>query len=353
MTMKKILVLLIGLILVAGSLVVSGCQSSNKSTGEVKAEPKAETIELRFTTVNASTQPNFKVFEEFANKVNEKTNGRVKITVYPTGTLNPPPETFNAVKTGLADIGAAPVGYSAAIMPLSKLLGDAMMGVPNVREATRIWNTAYNEMPELQKEFEDMHVLWLYSTSPLSIGTTKKPIHKIEDFKGLVMRFPPGTEPLAKAWGVSPVNMPVGDIYSALQKGAVSGFMGGSEMLQSMKLAEFTKHVTQAQMVFGLSYAAMNKKVWDSLPADVQQILDDVAKWAHEAAISKNEEAETKVQEFAKSQGVEFITLDQAELQKLYSASKPVFDQIAAGLEEKGKPAKKILNELEKLSSQK
>ena len=63
----------------------------------------------------------------------------------------------------------APVGYSASIMPLSKLFGDAMVGASSAKEVAELWRAAYKNIPELQEEFKDIHVLWLYATTPMSL----------------------------------------------------------------------------------------------------------------------------------------------------------------------------------------
>lgn len=350
--------LLLGfLLLVVLLLFAAGCQAANRAAKDngaqdIAVEPLNKPIELRFTTVVTTLHPDFKSWEKFSAEVDKRTNGQVKITMYPSGTLTPPLETFNAVKSGIADIGAAPVGYSAAVMPLNKLFGDAMMGASNAKEAIAVWNTAWDNMPELRQELDGVHVLWRYATVPLSVGTTKTEIRKLEDLKGLVMRIPPGLEPLAKAWGVSPVSMPVGDIYVAMEKGAVDGFYGGSEMLQSMRLAEFAKYVTNVQTAYGLGFVGMNQKVWDSLPEDVQAVFNDLGEWGQTITIEAFDEAEKQAREFALSQGCEFIEIEEAELQRIFAASRPAFQEIAAGLEKQGKPAQKVLSELEKLIAQ-
>jgi len=315
--------------------------------------PAEKPIELRYTTTVTSIHPNFKASQEFADEVNKRTGGKVHITVFPSGTLNPPFETFNAIKTGIAQIGAAAVGYSAQIMPLNKLFGDALMGIPTAKEASGLWTTALKNMPELKNEFEGMHLLWVGSTLPLSIGTYKKPINKLEDFNGLVMRFPPGLEPLAKTWGASPISIAPGDLYVALQKGTVEGFMGGSEMLKAMRLAEYIKYITSVSMVFGLSYTGMNIKTWESLPPDVQKVFNDLTEWAEALQLKYTEESEKESLEFAFSQGCKLIKIDKAEIDRIHQVSKPVFEKISGDLEARGKPAKKVLSELERLTSHK
>jgi TRAP-type transport system periplasmic protein len=307
-------------------------------------------IELRFTSVVTSLHSDFKAFQTFADEVNKRTGGKVHITVYPSGTLNPPFETYNAIKTGMAQMGCAPVGYSGPIMPLNHLFGDALRGMATSTEAAKAYSTALKTTPEMMAEFEGMHVLWVFSTVPLSIGTAKKQISKMEDFKGLVMRFPPGLESLAKAWGASPIAVSVGDIYVALQKGTINGFVGGAEMLQAMRLAELTKHVTSAEMMYGLNYVAINRKVWDSLPADVRKVMDDLDEWGQAITLEHLDIAEKESMAFAKTQGTQFNKIDKAELARLYAAAKPVFEKRAADLEARGKAGKKVLAAVEKLS---
>jgi TRAP-type C4-dicarboxylate transport system substrate-binding protein len=313
--------------------------------------PAEKPIELRYTTTVTSIHPNFKAAQEFAEEVNKRTGGKVHITVFPSGTLNPPFETFNAIKTGIAQIGAAAVGYSAQIMPLNKLFGDALMGVPTAKEASGLWTMALKNLPELKNEFEGLHLLWVNSTLPLSIGTTRKPINRLEDFKGLVMRFPPGLEPLAKTWGVSPISVAPGDLYVALQKGTVEGFMGGSEMLKAMRLAEYIKYITSVSMAFGISYTAMNMKTWESLPPDVQKVFNDLTEWAQALQLKYTEASEKESLDFAFSQGCKPIKIDQAEIDRIHQISMPVFEKMAADLEARGKPARKVLREIERLTS--
>ncbi|HHT46339.1 MAG TPA: TRAP transporter substrate-binding protein DctP [Firmicutes bacterium] len=345
------------ILLVLLLLCAIGCQPTEvvtpkeDNTGK-NSKDSRDSIELRFTTVVSTLHPNFKSWEKYADEVFNRTDGKVKIVLYPTGTLNDPMDTYNAVKNGLADIGCAPVGYSASIMPLNKLYGDALMGIPNATEAAGIWTESFKNMPELQKELEDVHVLFLSSTAPLIIGTSKKEISKMEDLKGLVMRFPPGLEPLAKAWGASPVNMPIGDIYIGLEKGTMNGFFGGEEMLETMRLAELTEYVTDVSMVYGFNWTGMNLKVWESLPPDVQQVFNELSEWGQEITIEGFDESGYQSRQFALSQGTKFLEIEEDELQKIYNASIPVFEQITAELEGKGLPANKVLSEVEKINSQ-
>ena len=310
-----------------------------------------KTINLRWTTVSTTTHPNFIVYQKWADKINDKTNGNVRITVYPSGTLNPPFETYNAVKTGIADIGSAPVGFSASVMPLNKLFGDAIHGMDSASKAAGLWTTALTDMPELRKEFEGVHLLFVTATLPLSISCKVK-IEKMEDFKGIVMRFPPGLEPLAKAWGATPITVPTADIYVSLQKGIIKGYFAGNSLLKSMRLAEHIKYSTTFDMVFGLSWIGMNINKWESLPQDVKQVITDLAPEGQRNSIKATDDILKESMEYAIAEGVEFYEVKPAELKRFQAAGKNVFHNIANDLEKRGKPANKVLAELERLLAQ-
>ena len=119
--------------------------------------------------------------------------------------------------------------------------------------------------------------------------------------------------------------MPVGDIYVGLEKSTIDGFFGNAEMLYSMKLADFTKYATNVYMTYALSYVGMNKEVWDSLPTDVQDVFNELGDWARQLLMEGFEEGEKQAREYALSQGVEFIEIEDAELQRVNEISMQVF----------------------------
>jgi TRAP-type C4-dicarboxylate transport system substrate-binding protein len=106
-------------------------------------------------------------------------------------------------------------------------------------------------------------------------------------------------------------------------------------------------------MTFGISYTAMNIKTWESLPPDVQKVFNDLTEWAQALQLRYTEESEKESLDFAFSQGCKLIKIDKAEIDRIHQVSKPVFEKIAADLEARGKPAKKVLSEIERLTSHK
>ncbi|MFP3976101.1 MAG: TRAP transporter substrate-binding protein DctP [Dehalococcoidia bacterium] len=347
---------LIGIVVLVVSLVaVAGCQTATETSSPeptASSSPSTEPIEIKWTTVTTSTHIDFLSMEQWAKEVEEKTDGKVKFTVYPSNTLCSPLETYNAVKTGLADMGTAPTGYSRQYLPLNKFVGDAMKGLETAEQNVTVYNKVFSKFPALEEEFKDVHYLWGYTSVPLSISTSGTAIRTLSDFEGITMRMPPGLEPLAEAWGASPVSMPISEIYVALEKGTMDGYFGGAEMLESMKLAELTDYVTIPKMVCATVWVGMNPDTWESLPGDVQQVINDMTQRGQNMIVDAVDKSAEENLQYAEEQGLEIINPGEAELQKIYDASSPVFNQIAADLEEKGYPADEILSELGKLGAQ-
>jgi len=83
----------------------------------------------------------------------------------------------------------------------------------------------------------------------------------------------------------------------------------------------------------------------------VQKVFNDLTEWAQALQLRYTEESEKESLDFAFSQGCKLIKIDKAEIDRIHQISKPVFEKMAADLEARGKPAKKVLSELERLTS--
>ena len=84
----------------------------------------------------------------------------------------------------------------------------------------------------------------------------------------------------------------------------------------------------------------------------MQQVFNELSEWGQEITIEGFDESGYQSRQFALSQGTKFLEIEEDELQKIYNASIPVFEQITAELEGKGLPANKVLSEVEKINSQ-
>ena len=147
----------------------------------------------------------------------------------------------------------------------------------------------------------------LHSLVPFSVFTNKK-ITKVEDFKGLKMRVMPLYIPALKALGATPVTIPPTEIYTAMERGVVDGFMWPNVGMISWGLQEVTKYQLKPG-VFAMEPATMiNLKKWDQIPKDLQEMMMEVMQDTEYIATMRTIMIEKKEEAVRKAAGMETIT---------------------------------------------
>jgi TRAP-type C4-dicarboxylate transport system substrate-binding protein len=307
----------------------------------------AETYNLTYSIFFPATHGQAKAGEAWAKEVEKRTQGRVKITVFPAGTLTPADQCYDGVVKGISDIGMSCFAYTRGRFPLMEVL-DLPIGYPNGKVATYVANDFYQMFKP--KELDDVKVLYLHAHGPGLLHTIK-PVTKLEDMKGLKIRSTGLSSKVVTSLGGVPVAMPQGSTYESLQKGVVDGTIGPIEVLKGWKQGEVIKNTTNCS---GIGYTTsmfvvMNKKKWDSLPKDIQKIISDVNKeWINVHAKtwdSLDEEGKA----FTLSLGNKIIPLSPAENLRWKKAVNPVITEFVTAADAKGLPGGKAVKETEKL----
>jgi TRAP-type transport system periplasmic protein len=233
---------------------------------------QAKVIEMNFNDQMGPTHLLDLSIKYFADQISKRTNGRVKITVFPVGTLTAPDKIYDSVVMGMSDMGNTSVAYSAGRFPSL----DACF-IPNPSKtgwvATHMSHDFWFKFRP--KDNNDVHMLWLSSSGSYNLNTVNKPIYKTEDLKGLKIRASgPQLGAYVKALGATPVNMPMTDVYEAASKGVIDGFLTPWDTQKSWKHAEITKYVTIIPVrTSAPSMVFMNLQKWNSLPKDIQEIF--------------------------------------------------------------------------------
>src|SRR4030042_187817 len=148
--------------------------------------------------------------QPWVKKVEEATKGKVKIDVYYSQTLAKGPRIWNAVKTGVADMGWCFHGYWPDMTPLADVITLPSLPIKSAEKGSEVLWKLYEKYPSIQNHFKDVHVLMLWTSHPYILITTKKQIKTLEDIKGLKIRVTggPPTEQMRGLGGV-PVLLPM------------------------------------------------------------------------------------------------------------------------------------------------
>ncbi len=217
------------------------------------------------------------VAEEWVNKVEENAGGKVDIEIYGAQTLGKATDAWDMAVNDVADISWGFVATFPGQFPISEGASLPMMGVTSAVQGSRVMQKMYETNEDLQKEYEDVHVLFFHDHDPAYIGLAKE-ASSAEEMKGLQIRVVgDGQTSMIQALGATPVAITTSEIYQSMEKGVIDGYALGLEGVVSFSLQDVTKYLLNGRFYVGVFWMVMNKDVWDSLPDDVQAAFTEAS----------------------------------------------------------------------------
>lgn len=278
---------------------------------------------------------------EWTKEVEKRTQGRVKITLFPGGTLTPADKCYDGVVKGISDIGMSVLGYTRGKFPLTEVI-DLPLGYKNGISATQLINQYYRHFKP--KEFEEVKVLYFHAHGP-GILHTKKPVQKLEDVKGLRIRSTGLSAKVVMALEAAPVAMPMGETYDALKRGMAEGSMAPLESLEGWKWGEVVKSTTES---YGAAYSTgffvvMNKDKWNALPPDIQKTIEKIDEEWIEKTGKLWDDIDKSGRAFTLKLGNQIISLSKEENQRWTRAVNPILQDYTQNMKTKGLPGEEAL----------
>ena len=336
------------------ALVSTGC-GSQQSAAPQQDSQKVYELKLHHHVPPGGNFGQF--FDAWAKEISAKSNGRIKITVYPGSSLGPAAQTYNMVTTGVCDIALGAVAMMPGQFPGTEIMHLPMLGVRSATHASKTLWEMYKTTDYLKKEYQNVQVLFLFAEGGTPIGTKSKKIVTAADLQGLKIRTPGGpVMDFLKTAGAAPIGLPPGNIYESMGKGVIDGYLIGWEGIDAFKLTEDTKYVLDANLYTSAFWVAMNKEKYNSLPPDLRKILDEAS---GEAAIVKMAQiidgVEKKVDTIMVERGITKTPLAADEQKKWEELALEVQDKWIVDVTAKGFPAKEAVvkaKELMKKNSQ-
>jgi TRAP-type C4-dicarboxylate transport system substrate-binding protein len=281
--------------------------------------------------------------ERWKTEVEKRTNGQVVVNTYPGGTLLDAKNMMDGVIAGQADIGCLCMAYQPGRFIVTNATA-LQVGFPNATVASLVLWDLYNKYkPE---EFAKVKALTMFTCSTAKIYA-KKPVRNLEDLKGLELRASGGTAEVLKMLGATPVGMPQSETPEALQKGVVQGAASSLETLKDFKYAEYCRYVTMYDMPVYPFAVVMNWDSWNSLPKDVQKVMDDLAVEQSEWTGKYMDDHEKESIEWSKkTYNIEIIQLSEDEAARWDKLLEPMTSKWVADASAKGIPAEEILKDI-------
>jgi len=311
----------------------------------------AETINLKFAHFMPPKHiQHQKSFVPFCKKVEELTGGNVKIKIYPARQLAGPKQLPDAAKTGITDIAFVIPAYTTGRFPRSSVMDLPFLFDSGVN-ATKAYYDLYDKY--LSGDYKDYKVLWLYATGPGQLMSATKPMHKMEDLKGLKMRTPSAYMTKAlKILNVNPVGMPIPKLAMSLQKKVIDGMVTPFSAVKDFSLFDLVSHISVANMYVTAMAVVMNKEKFNSLPDDAKKAIDQASgkQWGLHAAKVYDDHDTNTVKEINKRGKIKIYTLSPSEKAKFKKELAVMGPNWVGEWSKKGIPAKEIFNALQKVA---
>jgi TRAP-type C4-dicarboxylate transport system substrate-binding protein len=283
---------------------------------------------------------------QFIKMLDQRTKGKVKITLY-EATLGSPTDAWDMVKGNAVQLTITGDLYNVGRIPIL-----TMVGLPLEYPSSKaVWVTANEWLKAgyLKELTDNFKVLYFLSSDPLSIFIRSKKVTALDDFKGLKIRCGGGAQSQATALlGATGVSMPGGEQYMALQTGVLDGTISGIDMAVDRKLNEVTKYALKQPFYFGMFMLLMNRETWNGLPPDLQKLIEQTAQEVGASESERRSNAEQSLwSEFGKK--VEVYSITREEEARWRQAVAGVADKYVRDAAAKGYPAKEALDLMRKV----
>jgi C4-dicarboxylate-binding protein DctP len=263
-------------------------------------------IVIKFSHVVAPDTPKGKGAQRFKELAEQRTNGKVKVEVYPNSQLYKDKEEMEALQLGSVQMLAPSL---AKFGPLG-VKEFEVFDLPFLFKDDAAFH-AVTDGPlgaDLFKKLEPKGIRGLaYWDNGFHEMSANKPLHHVADFKGLKMRIQSSKvlDAQMRALGAIPQVMAFSELYQALQSGVVDGTEGVASNFYTQKIYEVQKNITLSNHGH-LAYAVIvNKKFWDGLPADIRSTLEgalkDATTYANAIAATENTAALEKIKASGKT----------------------------------------------------
>ncbi|WP_221563139.1 TRAP transporter substrate-binding protein DctP [Alkalihalobacillus sp. TS-13] len=285
-------------------LVLSSACSAQSSGGE------GSDITLNAVSFLAKDHPLTATLHDWKDRVEEATDGRVKVNWRGGADVIPIGEQFEAMQSGAIDINFTYIGQYQSLMPESLSIALSQFQPWEERE-----QGFYDYMVERHKELDVMYIgRWLTGSPRLWLN---EPIDAVSDLKGMSIRSAPNYNRFFEALGINSKMIDPSEVYTSLQTGVVKGFVyGGFSGPRKDGWTDSTKYVVDHPFWTQNCVILMNNSKWGDISEEDQKAIIEATAEYEEYMVDYYKKQDKKEIEELKANGVELIELPEPEAEK-------------------------------------
>lgn len=269
----------------------------------------------------AAGNPRHEASVKFADVVKAKSNGRIEVTVAPSGQLGDDAAMVTALRTGALDMSANSQGAVANTVPEYAAFGMPFL-FSDLAQAWKVMDGPAGKELANKSADKGLVVLGYWDNGIRHMSNSKRAFLKAEDLKGMKMRTPPDavTVDIMQSVGAEAQQIKFAELYVALQQGVVDGQENPLMNIHASKLYEVQKFISLTGHKYEMTPFLMSKRTWDRLTDADRKLVQEAAAEATALQRKLSKESDDKLVADLKSKGVQIDNPDKASFQKATSS---------------------------------
>ena len=313
------------------------------SLGAASGAVAAAEFELTYSTTYAPTHPYGQADDLWMKRIEEQTNGRVKITPFWGGALINSREGIDELNAGVADMSYIAPIYATSGYDLGRLTPQFFYGYGDAQKVLQVYMQLWKDYPQYAAELDGAQVLGYNVGTPMHLMLREKPFNQLSDLKGLRLRSAVDYVGALTAAGAEGVTMPMTETYPSLQRGVLDGVIAPYEALKSLSFAEVIKYYSELPHSRGAYPSrAINAAAWARLPDDIKQVFLDNIEFLTQKTYELSQAAEDEGRAYGEKLGVQFNAVAPEVIAEYSAAFEPAARETAKQLDAKGLPGTEI-----------
>ena len=333
-------------------IVSLACILSVAVVGYAGAASSEKVIVLKFSDPSPHGSTRTLSLVKWGKELEKRSNGRLKFQWYWSQSLCKARDTLDAVAGGLTDAGMSGVmGYHPSKLPRWQMVELPMLCGSDIRAHGKVRKEMYFTIPEMKKEYDSTGVRpMVFGAYEPTVLFSKKPIRKLEDFKGMRIGSKGDLAKFVAAAGGIPVSLTSYEAYEALQKGTVDAFAGQVTTMMGFKIPEVVKYLNLAPLMHYCHQLIINPGVYNKLPADLKKVIDngwDLYLQIEADALDRDRGRDIKIMH--DKYGMEIFTPSPEEFARWEKVALPIKKDWVKKMKKRGIDGQRLLDTYERL----
>jgi C4-dicarboxylate-binding protein DctP len=291
----------LGAVVAVAALALTACGGARSAGSGGGGE---ENFTIKFAHVVTPQTPKGQAAEKFKELVEEQSEGRITVEIFPNSELYGDKDELQALQSGSVQMLAPASAKFTTIAPELQVLDlpflfDSVEDIPEVASPDTAAGKAIFENESLASKNVKVLNLWDNGLKQLSSNQEMK---APDDLRGLRFRIQPSDvlRSQFEAWGAGTTPLAFAEVYNALQQGVVNGQENPYSNIESQNMHTVQKFITESNHGYIGYVLVINQEFYDSLPEDLRGVVDDAAQesaeFNREVAADINQEAKATIE---------------------------------------------------------